>query len=161
LPEKPLAEWELEDQVNQAAVKAYNPGANPSPAASNVVWPFGQFGSPRPISAEIVRRVFELRRTRQQSFPAKLFADPAWDMLLQLYAAHLESQRMSITRLTRTCAIPATTVLRRLATLTEAGLVTRTEDPFDSRRVYVALSFSGAEAMDRCFAASGLAAILL
>ena len=147
--------------MNQAAVQAFAPGANPAASASNVVWPFGQPGAPRPISAEIVRRVFELRRKRQESFPAKLFADPAWDMLLQLYAAHLESQRMSITRLTRTCGIPATTVLRRLATLTEAGLVTRTEDPFDSRRVYVALSFAGAEAMNSCFAASGLAAILL
>jgi len=147
--------------VNQAAVKAFDPGKTAAPAASNVVWPFGQPGTARPISAEIVRRVFELRRKREQSFPAKLFGDPAWDMLLQLYAAHLESQRISITRLTRVCAIPATTVLRRLGSLTDAGLVTRSEDPFDSRRVYVALSFSGAEAMDRCFAASGLAAILL
>lgn len=109
-----------------------------------------------PVTGEVVRGICELRRQRQQAFPGKLFSDPTWDMLLSLYAAHLDSHRLSITRLTRHCGIPATTVLRRLALLEDKRLVTRTADPFDARRVYVALSSPGVEAMERCFTASGL-----
>jgi DNA-binding MarR family transcriptional regulator len=68
---------------------------------------------------------------------------------------------MSITRLTRSTALPATTVLRRLGLLEKEGLVTRAGDPFDARRVFVTLSPAGIEAMDRCFAASGLRVALL
>lgn len=68
---------------------------------------------------------------------------------------------MSISRLTRSARVPLTTVLRRLAILEERGLVTRTDDAFDGRRVYVALSFAGAEAMDRCFGIAGDRALFL
>ncbi len=36
--------------------------------------------------AKAVRRMLRQRRMREQYFPADLFADPAWDMLLDLYA---------------------------------------------------------------------------
>lgn len=151
--------------MNQVACKPvdFEPAAS-APAArhdANVVWPFVQTGSVQGITSEIVRGICELRRKREDSFPANLFGDATWDILLQLYAARLESQRLSITRLTKLCGLPATTVLRRLGVLEEEGLVTRTGDPFDGRRIYVALSFAGSEAMERCFAASGLGAAFL
>jgi DNA-binding MarR family transcriptional regulator len=151
--------------VNQVARRPmdFEPAAS-APASrheGNVVWPFVQAGSVQGITSEIVRGICELRRRRANAFPAKLFGDPTWDILLQLYAARLEAQRLSITRLTKLCGLPATTVLRRLGVLEEEGLVTRTGDPFDVRRIYVALSFAGSEAMERCFAASGLGAAFL
>ena len=109
----------------------------------------------------MVNAICELRRSRQASFPGTLLGDPTWDMLLQLYAAHLDMLRMSITRLTHSTALPATTVLRRLGLLEKGGLVVRAGDPFDARRVFVTLSPAGIEAMDRCFAKSGLRAALL
>jgi DNA-binding MarR family transcriptional regulator len=155
----------LEEKVNQAAFKRLDPWGADHAAASNgspnIVVPFAQPAGGNGITGDIVRSICELRRKRDEVFPGKLFGDPSWDILLQLYAAHLDSFRISITRLTRLCGVPATTVLRRLARLEDRGLLTRTPDPHDARRVYVALSPAGAEAMGRCFTASGLGAGLL
>lgn len=151
--------------MKQAALKPFNRWeadcASAADGSPNVVLPFAQPGPGNAVTGEIVRSICELRRNRNEAFPGKLFGDATWDMLLQLYAAHLDSLRVSITRLTRLCGVPATTVLRRLGTLEDRALITRTADPFDARRVYVALSPVGAEAMARCFTASGLAAALL
>lgn len=151
--------------MNQAAFKGpeqWGADRSASPALSpNIVLPFTQAGGANGITGEIVRGVCELRRKRDEAFPGKLFGDPSWDILLQLYAAQLDSLRISITRLTKLCGVPATTVLRRLGTLEDRHLITRATDPFDARRVYVALSTAGIEAMERCFTASGLRAALL
>jgi len=143
--------------VNQPAFKLVEDGTVQGPAEAgspNVQLAFAQKATSGTVTAEAVRAICELRRKRQEEFPGKLFSDPTWDILLNLYAAHLDSQRLSITRLTRLCRLPATTVLRRLELLHDKRLVTRTGDPFDARRVYVAISASGAEAMERCFIAS-------
>jgi DNA-binding MarR family transcriptional regulator len=68
---------------------------------------------------------------------------------------------MSVTRLTRKSGIPATTVLRFLRSLGDAGLVKRTNDPTDARRVFVALTAQGMEAMNSFFEASGSRVIFL
>jgi DNA-binding MarR family transcriptional regulator len=142
--------------VNQAALKSIDADAATS---GNVVWPFARQGAPEGVTGDTIRIVCELRRKRQEAFPAKLFGDPTWEILLQLYAAHLDGHRMSISRLTRCTRVALTTVLRRLGVLEEKGLVTRSNDPFDGRRVYVGLSFAGAEAMNRCFTAAGSRAL--
>jgi DNA-binding MarR family transcriptional regulator len=150
----------LEERVSQPAIKlSEGEGAVRAPASAgspNVVLAFAAKAEGEAITGEVVRGICELRRARQDAFPGKLFSDPSWDILLNLYAAHLDSQRLSITRLTRLCGVPPTTALRRLALLQDKRLITRTADPFDARRVYVGMSDSGAEAMDRCFAVSGL-----
>jgi DNA-binding MarR family transcriptional regulator len=163
MSDNPLAERGLEDDVNQSAArKVFDDGGprSATPAGATVISPFAQPGSTGGITGETVRRICELRRKRNEMFPARLFGDPTWDMLLQLYAARLDMQRLSITRLTKLCGVPATTVLRRLGVLETEGLVTRTDDPLDGRRVHVALSFVGAEAMERSFAAAGPGALL-
>ena len=145
--------------VNQAApLKALDDGVGgvrSAPASANVILPFAKQAAPNGLTGDKVRLVSNLRRKRQEILPGKLLGDPTWDILLQLYATHLDGGRMSISRLTRSARVALTTVLRRLAALEERGLVTRTNDPFDGRRVYVALSFAGAEAMDRCFSIAG------
>jgi DNA-binding MarR family transcriptional regulator len=154
----------LEEQVNRVALKALDPwGAECAsvPNGNPNIVPFAQAPGGSGVTGEIVRSICELRRKRDEVFPGKLFGDPSWDILLQLYAAHLDSLRISITRLTRLSGVPATTVLRRLGTLEDRRLLTRTTDPYDARRVYVSLSPLGVEAMERCFTASGLGAAFL
>jgi hypothetical protein len=98
-------------------------------------------------SAAEVRSVIRARRMRAQFFAGELFADPAWDMLLDLFAAGLEQRRVSVSSLCIAAAVPPTTALRWITTLNEAGLFERQADPADRRRAYIGLSAKGFEGM--------------
>ena len=113
---------------------------------------FGRFAQSEAASSA-VRRVLRQRRMREQFFPADLFADPAWDMLLDLYAAQLEGQPVAVSSLCIAAAVPATTALRWIKTLTDTGLFERQSDPRDGRRIFIGLSPKAAQAMERYFAA--------
>jgi DNA-binding MarR family transcriptional regulator len=101
--------------------------------------------------AKAVRRMLRQRRMREQYFPADLFADPAWDMLLDLYAARLERQPVSVSSLCIAAAVPATTALRWIKTMTDAGLFAREADPHDGRRIFIALAEGAFDALARYF----------
>lgn len=103
--------------------------------------------------AKAVRRMLRQRRMREQYFPADLFADPAWDMLLDLYAARLERQPVSVSSLCIAAAVPATTALRWIKTMTDAGLFVRAADPHDGRRIFIALADAAFESLARYFEA--------
>lgn len=104
----------------------------------------------------LVRRIIKQRRLRAQFFNESLFADPAWDMLLDLTIAHAEHSRVSVTSLCIASGVPSTTALRWIGQMVEAGLLKRVEDDQDRRRAFVALSDSTAHAMARYFEALGV-----
>lgn len=124
--------------------------------AAEPSYPFRAIGEPAgtdgEISASDVRRLIRVRRLRDQFFPSDIFADPAWDMLLDLMAARLARNPVSVSSLCIAAAVPATTALRWIRTLTESGLFTRYNDPQDGRRVFIGLSDEAAEGMLRYFA---------
>ena len=95
---------------------------------------------PLPIAASEVRQAIRLRRMRDQLFGAGLFEDPAWDMLLDLFAAELERSRVSVSSLCIAAAVAPTTALRWIGRMTESGLLLREPDPFDRRRAFMALA---------------------
>jgi DNA-binding MarR family transcriptional regulator len=99
------------------------------------------------IDAAFVRSVIRARRMRDQYFRGGLFADPAWDMLLDLMAARLEENRVAVSSLCIAAAVPATTALRWIKALTDRGLFVRSADPQDGRRVYIELSDDAARAL--------------
>lgn len=101
-----------------------------------------------------VRDMLRARRLREEFLPSDLFADPAWDMLLDLLAARLEQERVSVSSLCIASAVPPTTALRWIRTLTEKGFVHRQADPHDGRRVFIALADHTADALTRWFASS-------
>ncbi len=92
------------------------------------------------IASAEIRAVIRARRLRDQYFEADLFADPAWDMLLDLFAASLEQRRVSVSSLCIAAAVPPTTALRWIGTMHHAGLFRREADPGDRRRAYIVLS---------------------
>lgn len=92
------------------------------------------------IDAGQIRAIIRARRLREQFFRADLFADPAWDMLLDLMAARIEKKRVAVSSLCIAAAVPATTALRWIKALTDRGLFLRSADPQDGRRVYIELS---------------------
>ena len=106
-----------------------------------------------PATVNRVRAILKSRRLREQHFDAGLFADPAWDMLLELYMAELGQYRISVSSLCASAAVPATTALRWMKTLEEKGLVMRHPDPSDGRRIFVALSDEAEQKMERVFGA--------
>jgi hypothetical protein len=107
-----------------------------------------------------VRATIRARRLRDQHFPADLFADPAWDMLLDLYAAWLEGRRVSVSSLCIAAAVPPTTALRWIGTLHYAGLFERAADPTDKRRAHIMLTDRARGGMRGYFAAAARAGLL-
>lgn len=109
----------------------------------------------------LVRRIIRQRQLRARFFEADLFADPAWDMLLDLTAARVEHTRVSVTSLCIASGVPPTTALRWIGQMTESGLLMRVEDETDRRRAFITLTDKAAEAMARYFAELGKGAARL
>ena len=99
------------------------------------------------VTAAQVRALIKRRRLRERYFPAELFSDPAWDMLLDLIAAQLEAKSVSVSSLCIAAAVPTTTALRWIRSLCDAGLFLRHTDPSDARRAFIALSPATAASM--------------
>lgn len=104
------------------------------------------------IDAQEVRAAIRSRRLRDQLFGSGWFEDPAWDMLLDLFAAELEGTRVSVSSLCIAAAVAPTTALRWLARMTEAGLIERRPDPSDRRRAFTVLSEDAGGLMHRYWA---------
>ncbi|KRA82782.1 winged helix DNA-binding protein [Altererythrobacter sp. Root672] len=118
----------------------------------------GRLGSgakPSLPDARMIRRIIRNRHIRSRFFDGALFADPAWDILLDLTAARIESIRVSVTSLCIASGVPPTTALRWIGQMIEAGLLQRNEDDADRRRAFIALTDRAAEMMARYFAEVG------
>jgi DNA-binding MarR family transcriptional regulator len=113
-----------------------------------------------PVSADTVRSVIRARRLRSRFFEEDLFADPAWDMLLDLLQAEIAQLRVPVSSLCIAAAVPATTALRWLKTMTDKGIFVRRADPHDGRRVFVELSRDASVAIRRYFAEVGQVAVV-
>ena len=101
------------------------------------------------ITAKQVKSIIKARRNRADYFRADLFADPAWDILLDLTRAELECQRTSVTSLCDAASVPATTALRWIKTLADEGILIRRMDPLDGRRIFVELTGTAFESMQQ------------
>ncbi len=102
-----------------------------------------------------IRNLIRVRRLRDRFFPDELFADPAWDILLDLMASRLEGTRVSVSSLCIAAAVPATTALRWIKSMTDQGYLERCADPTDARRVYIQLSDDSAHQMAQYLHARG------
>lgn len=103
----------------------------------------------------LVRRIVRHRQLRARFFEGELFADPAWDILLDLTAARAEHTRVSVSSLCIASGVPTSTALRWIGQLIDAGLLQRLEDEADRRRAFIALTDKAADAMARYFAELG------
>jgi len=99
-------------------------------------------------TAQQIKSLLKARRARDQFFDKQLFADPAWDILLDAYATKLQQKRMSVSDLCHAAAVPAATALRWIAALERKGWLQRRDDPLDRRRAWIELTPHGIEAMD-------------
>jgi DNA-binding MarR family transcriptional regulator len=108
--------------------------------------------------AQLLTRVNALiqeRARRSDHFPTELFSEPAWDILLALYAAEMAQQRVTALKLAEQVLAPTTTALRWLKVLEAVGLVDRKPDPLDARRVFLSLTPKGRYAMSSYLSEGG------
>lgn len=90
--------------------------------------------------ADAIKGYLRARRNREAYFPEGLFADPAWDLLLDLYVAQTEGREVSVSSACIAAGVPATTGLRWLASLEKKALITRHQDHQDGRRSWVKIA---------------------
>lgn len=75
------------------------------------------------LTEDHILSILIARRGRQAVLGPNLFSEPAWDLLLELYAAKLGSRGMSPDDLARAIETPRSTTVRWIAVLDQRGLV--------------------------------------
>jgi hypothetical protein len=155
----------LADEVGRIAKALSNLSSNsPSPlplqgsvsdmVSSFTAEPMFEALVPESMTAQQLRNIIRVRRLRDQFFDCQFFADPAWDMLLDLMAAQLERVQVAVSSLCIAAAVPPTTALRWIKSMTDAGMFERVADPDDGRRIFIQLSEGAASALQRYFTAA-------
>ncbi len=96
---------------------------------------------------KFVHEVVRARRDRSALFGPELLGEPAWDILLELYAAELDRHRVLVSKVGKESGIAETTAFRWLERLDAEGWLTRVPDPKRRRRVFVMLTGRGSAAM--------------
>ena len=104
-----------------------------------------------PVHERQVNALIRQRGRRAGIFGDGLFADPGWDILLALFAAHLGQRREYLGSLANVASSPATTVLRWVSALEARDLLIITPDRLDGRRRFVELTEQGVQAMYNYF----------
>lgn len=94
---------------------------------------------------------YDARRERDSFFPEGLFADPAWDILLDLYVARYLGKPIGVSSACVGASVPQTTGLRWLERLVDLGLVSRSRR--DGRSITVRLTEETADRMTDLLAA--------
>jgi Fic family protein len=100
---------------------------------------------------EAAREIYDARRTRERIFGPGLFADPSWDILLDLFISKREGRKVTISSACIAASAPTTTATRHISHLVQVGLVVRVPHPSDARSAYLELSAAGDTKLSRLF----------
>lgn len=90
--------------------------------------------------AELARFLLRQRRRRETMLGAEHFADPVWDMMLDLFIARVHDEEVATSSLIIAANVPQSTALRRIRRLVADGVLVARADPHDGRRTFVRLS---------------------
>lgn len=91
------------------------------------------------------------RRLRERFFEPVLFADPVWDILLDLYLAKLEQRETTVAGLCAASGVPESTATRHIDSLIKRGLITREPSHFSAQVVRIELADTSFERMRSYF----------
>lgn len=100
------------------------------------------------------RTLLRARASRSEVLGAELFRDPAWDILLDLYASAGTSgeEASKVSALCHAAGVPATTALRYVHKMADAGILLCEDHPHDQRRTMVRLAPGMAERLESVLA---------
>lgn len=103
--------------------------------------PPAQAGGGDPIDyGPYARAIVTARAQIGRHLDPSLFADPAFDILLDLLASEQEGRKVNMSGCAYAARVARTTALRWICTLEEKGLVERTCDECDQRTTLVRLT---------------------
>ena len=86
------------------------------------------------------RQEYTQRRERYRIFGDRIFEDPAWDLLLDLFVMASEGKAVSLAYACTITHAPPETTAKQVAHLEEAGLIRRVPHPSDRSCHYLELS---------------------
>jgi len=101
----------------------------------------------------IAKWLYSMRALRPGSHVEGLYADPAWDILLDLYIREKSGVQTSITSACIAARAPSTTALRYISRLCREQLLERQPDAVDRRRHWLVLNRDMAASLDAYMAA--------
>lgn len=90
------------------------------------------------------------RGKRYEFLPSEFFGEPGWQMLLELYVAHYQNDRYTVTDLCIASNEPRATALRWIDILKTSGLL-RTAVPTNDTEMKISLSDKAIEQLTRYF----------
>jgi DNA-binding MarR family transcriptional regulator len=96
----------------------------------------------------IAGKMYDARRARDRILDCELFGEPAWDMLLALYALPARGFIMTVKALSCSANVPISTGHRWQKTLTEEGFIERGPQGVDHRKQIVRLTAKGRALLD-------------
>jgi hypothetical protein len=100
--------------------------------------------------AALAVSIYRMRQHRQAYFDAALFAEPAWDMMLDLFINQVRGARVSTTSLCLAAGVPHATGIRWIRTLREHDLLRRFRAPDDARLMLIEITSKGYQLMRQC-----------
>lgn len=103
------------------------------------------------LGADLASWIFTTRRLRDDTFGPGLFSDPAWDILLDLYAARARGEKVQVSSVSPMSGVPPSTARRWVRKLIELRLLERSKDRNDRRLSFVKLTDEGAGRMSSFF----------
>jgi DNA-binding MarR family transcriptional regulator len=101
------------------------------------------------IRAATMAKRYLASRRRRDELACGLFSDPAWDILLDLFANSAEGRRISISSACIASGVPTSTAHLWVTKLEDQGLIVRRPDERDGRRTFLEITEESAAAVER------------
>jgi predicted transcriptional regulator len=119
----------------------------------------GTRSGPLLIDEDKVRRVLAARRIRERQLGEDLFADPAWDLLLEAFAADLGQKHLTVAALCLATNVPQSVAIRWIKKLEQDGWLHRSRAL--EERQSIELTPRGSVRLRRYFEGVGSALLLV
>lgn len=98
-----------------------------------------------------VRQEILRRAERCQLFPAEIFGEPAWNILLELYLSDKLERPVTVTNACDVSGAPRTTTLRWIRMLVDLDLIERRASELDQRVTFLRLTETAKQKLNAYF----------
>lgn len=106
-----------------------------------------------PLTKDRILELIKVYGIKSKIFKESIFTDPVWNMLMELFKAHLIGERISVSTLHMISGTSSATASRRILDMEYAGLIERIPDENDRRRTYARLTDNSVDLLQQYFGA--------